>query len=147
MAAPRPRFCRASNDTVWLLVWLLPEGYETVASGLNGLLAGNIWWAQVGSNHRLLACKASALPLSYAPLCSGRRRTPRTQSAYRFGVLNRTGRLRAVRWRSCLLGRKPRLVQANWITVPEHAAEGHIAKVADYARAGIEWYWLIDTDQ
>ena len=25
------------------------------------------WWAQVGSNHRPLACKASALPLSYAP--------------------------------------------------------------------------------
>src|SRR6516162_2260059 len=24
-------------------------------------------WAQVGSNHRPLACKASALPLSYAP--------------------------------------------------------------------------------
>ena len=28
------------------------------------VLAG---WAQVGSNHRPLACKASALPLSYAP--------------------------------------------------------------------------------
>lgn len=26
------------------------------------------------------------------------------------------------------------------------AAEDHIAKVADYARAGIGWYWLIDTD-
>ena len=25
------------------------------------------WWAQVVSNHRPLACKASALPLSYAP--------------------------------------------------------------------------------
>jgi hypothetical protein len=30
-------------------------------------LAAKSWWAQVGSNHRLLACKASALPLSYAP--------------------------------------------------------------------------------
>jgi hypothetical protein len=26
------------------------------------------WWAQLGSNQRPLACKASALPLSYAPL-------------------------------------------------------------------------------
>jgi hypothetical protein len=25
------------------------------------------WWAQQGSNLRPLACKASALPLSYAP--------------------------------------------------------------------------------
>jgi Putative restriction endonuclease len=29
---------------------------------------------------------------------------------------------------------------------PDRAAEDHIAKVADYARAGIEWHWLIDTD-
>lgn len=29
---------------------------------------------------------------------------------------------------------------------PDRAAEDHIAKVTDYARAGIEWYWLIDTD-
>src|SRR5208283_332286 len=28
---------------------------------------GLIWWAQLGSNQRPLACKASALPLSYAP--------------------------------------------------------------------------------
>jgi hypothetical protein len=33
-----------------------------------GSLAAKLWWAQVGSNHRPLACKASALPLSYAPL-------------------------------------------------------------------------------
>ena len=26
-----------------------------------------LWWAQLGSNQRPLACKASALPLSYAP--------------------------------------------------------------------------------
>ena len=30
-------------------------------------LTWSFWWAQVGSNHRPLACKASALPLSYAP--------------------------------------------------------------------------------
>jgi Uma2 family endonuclease len=29
---------------------------------------------------------------------------------------------------------------------PDRAAEDHIAKVADYARAGIDWYWLVDTD-
>lgn len=28
----------------------------------------------------------------------------------------------------------------------DRAAEDHIAKVADYARAGIGWYWLIDTE-
>jgi Uma2 family endonuclease len=28
----------------------------------------------------------------------------------------------------------------------DRAAEDHIAKVADYAQAGIGWYWLIDTD-
>lgn len=28
----------------------------------------------------------------------------------------------------------------------DRAAEDHVAKVADYARAGIEWFWLIDTD-
>ncbi len=32
------------------------------------------------------------------------------------------------------------------VVSPDRAAEDHIAKVADYARAGIEWYWLIDTD-
>lgn len=32
------------------------------------------------------------------------------------------------------------------VVSPERAAEDHIAKVADYARTGIEWYWLIDTD-
>jgi hypothetical protein len=26
------------------------------------------WWAHLGSNQGLLACKASALPLSYAPV-------------------------------------------------------------------------------
>ena len=59
-----------------------------------GHLAAKTWWAQVGSNHRPLACKASALPLSYAPLRSGRRKTPRTQLAYRFPgrQLYRTGR-------------------------------------------------------
>src|SRR5580700_1311958 len=31
------------------------------------------WWAQQGSNLWLLACKASALPLSYAPLVPGGR--------------------------------------------------------------------------
>lgn len=28
----------------------------------------------------------------------------------------------------------------------DRAAEDHVAKVADYARAGIGWYWLIDTE-
>ena len=28
----------------------------------------------------------------------------------------------------------------------DRAAEDHIAKVRDYAQAGIDWYWLIDTD-
>jgi Uma2 family endonuclease len=32
------------------------------------------------------------------------------------------------------------------VVSPDRAAEDHAAKVADYARAGIEWYWLIDTD-
>lgn len=32
------------------------------------------------------------------------------------------------------------------VVSPDRAAEDHVAKVADYARAGIEWYWLIDTD-
>jgi len=32
------------------------------------------------------------------------------------------------------------------VVSPDRAAEDHIAKVADYARAGIDWYWLIDTD-
>jgi len=32
------------------------------------------------------------------------------------------------------------------VVSPDRAAEDHIAKVADYTRAGIEWYWLIDTD-
>ncbi len=32
------------------------------------------------------------------------------------------------------------------VVSPDRAAEDHIAKVADYARAGIEWYWLVDTD-
>jgi Uma2 family endonuclease len=32
------------------------------------------------------------------------------------------------------------------VVSPDRAAEDHIAKVADYSRAGIEWYWLIDTD-
>jgi Uma2 family endonuclease len=32
------------------------------------------------------------------------------------------------------------------IVSPDRAAEDHVAKVADYADAGIEWYWLIDTD-
>jgi Uma2 family endonuclease len=32
------------------------------------------------------------------------------------------------------------------VVSPDRAAEDHIAKVADYARASIEWYWLIDTD-
>ena len=32
-----------------------------------GHLAAKTWWAQLGSNQRPLACKASALPLSYAP--------------------------------------------------------------------------------
>lgn len=31
-------------------------------------------WARVVSNHRPLACEASALPLSYAPLCSANQR-------------------------------------------------------------------------
>jgi hypothetical protein len=34
---------------------------------------GLTWWAQQGSNLWLLACKASALPLSYAPLVPGGR--------------------------------------------------------------------------
>jgi Uma2 family endonuclease len=32
------------------------------------------------------------------------------------------------------------------VVSPDRAAEDHIAKVTDYARAGIEWYWLVDTD-
>lgn len=32
------------------------------------------------------------------------------------------------------------------VVSPDRAAEDHVAKVADYARAGIDWYWLIDTD-
>jgi Uma2 family endonuclease len=32
------------------------------------------------------------------------------------------------------------------VVSPDRAAEDHIAEVADYSRAGIEWYWLIDTD-
>ena len=32
------------------------------------------------------------------------------------------------------------------VVSPDCATEDHIAKLADYARAGIEWYWLIDTD-
>ena len=32
------------------------------------------------------------------------------------------------------------------VVSPERAAEDHVAKVGDYAHAGIEWYWLIDTD-
>ena len=32
------------------------------------------------------------------------------------------------------------------VVSPDRAAEDHIAKVADYARAGIGWYWLVDTD-
>jgi Uma2 family endonuclease len=32
------------------------------------------------------------------------------------------------------------------VVSPDRAAEDHIAKVADYARAGIDWYWLMDTD-
>ncbi|MBV9092352.1 MAG: Uma2 family endonuclease [Streptosporangiaceae bacterium] len=31
------------------------------------------------------------------------------------------------------------------VASPDRATEDHTAKVADYARAGIEWYWLIDT--
>jgi hypothetical protein len=31
-------------------------------------------WARLGSNQRPLACEASALPLSYAPLCTANQR-------------------------------------------------------------------------
>jgi Uma2 family endonuclease len=45
--------------------------------------------------------------------------------------------------RKCLTGGVLIVVE---VVSPDRAAEDHIAKVADYARAGIEWYWLIDTD-
>jgi len=32
------------------------------------------------------------------------------------------------------------------VVSPDRAAQDHIAKVTDYARAVIEWYWLVDTD-
>ena len=44
-------------------------------------LAAQTWWAQLGSNQRPLACKASALPLSYAPLAAAAGLLPRP--AYR----------------------------------------------------------------
>jgi hypothetical protein len=39
-------------------------------------------WAQLGSNQRPLACKASALPLSYAPFAARRGNLRLTGPAY-----------------------------------------------------------------
>lgn len=69
----------------------------------------SVWWAQLGSNQRHPACKAGALPLSYAPLRSDRhegtgggptlpqlvawiRRVPRWPSSTRSGRALRRGR-------------------------------------------------------
>ena len=49
------------HHQLWLPAWL-PNVNSRHAAGLLKQ------WAQVGSNHRPLACKASALPLSYAPV-------------------------------------------------------------------------------
>src|SRR4051812_15700831 len=50
--------------------------------GATGVSAGQDGWAQLGSNQRPLACKASALPLSYAPVrFEGTGRRPRTDVA------------------------------------------------------------------
>ena len=38
------------------------------------------------------------------------------------------------------------VILAVEVVSADRAAEDHVAKVADYARAGIEWFWLIDTD-
>jgi threonine dehydrogenase-like Zn-dependent dehydrogenase len=78
-----------------------------------GHLAAKIWWAQQGSNLWLLACKASALPLSYAPVLL--RRPPEAESlpGYRFpgvwlpiqpghetfGTIERLGPDAARRWK------------------------------------------------
>jgi hypothetical protein len=51
-------------------------------------LTWSFWWAQVGSNHRPLACKASALPLSYAPEVAFA-----TAQAYRQACMHGTGQL------------------------------------------------------
>ena len=74
--------------------WLLAE--PTGSATNSGNAPGNACihagqkpdrWAQVGSNHRLLACKASALPLSYAPVAP-----ERPGSAYRLpGVAEADG--------------------------------------------------------
>src|SRR5690348_12965969 len=59
---PRPGACTGGSR-----LWLPSLGLAFQ----KGCLAAKTWWAQVGSNHRLLACKASALPLSYAPSAPG----------------------------------------------------------------------------
>jgi hypothetical protein len=40
MAAARPSFCHAHNDTVWLLVWLLLGRESLLANHQNGLYLG-----------------------------------------------------------------------------------------------------------
>ena len=80
-------FSRPGACTGGSRVWL--PGFRLAFQ--KGNLAGRTWWAQVGSNHRLLACKASALPLSYAPLVRAGR-APGSESAYRSGRCGRTRR-------------------------------------------------------
>src|SRR5215471_8014350 len=58
---PRP------DDNTLALDLALPAEHRLRRDRRISDLAGETWWAQVVSNHRPLACKASALPLSYAP--------------------------------------------------------------------------------
>src|SRR5580658_8355287 len=71
--------------TLWLPVWLpdAPAGDPKYPL---------TWWAQLGSNQWPLACKASALPLSYAPLPQTRpsRHVLETQPEYPFAAVDRT---------------------------------------------------------
>src|SRR5271157_5349891 len=69
MMLPRPwgPFPIVGSIHRWFPLWFPEISNQDQHTGLT-------WWAQLGSNQRPLACKASALPLSYAPLRSGRRK-------------------------------------------------------------------------
>jgi hypothetical protein len=104
-----------------------------------GHLTAKTWWAQVGSNHRLLACKASALPLSYAPGVPGRRGgAPGTQSAYRFRRLRHSGTGRLARHRAGTASRE--VTATSQATSSNRGAPSSSGTRAPLAAKLMAWY-------
>ncbi len=91
---------------------------------------GGSWWARQGSNLRPSACKADALPLSYAPDTPEGVRVDRVPCGAGWSEINRAGAARTGQDR----GAEPRSA-AGWLFPPAVASERRMGASAG-ARAG-----------